>query len=168
MSLDDVKINVTENIEERKIWSCIAVDYGECDACDDGRERAGHPWTYTVGLHKNFNHPEIIVFGLPMQSAHSLLNDIGLSIKENGNDYTEKKDYNDLVENFPIRFIEVPKFNYRGFFNIAKWYYDGDGFDAIQLVWPDTSGLFEWEEGFNEDMSKFQPLLGEPWWKEGD
>src|SRR5215208_2924013 len=34
-------------------------------------------WAFSVGLYKNFNHPEIVVFGLNDEVAHSLINAIG-------------------------------------------------------------------------------------------
>ena len=34
-------------------------------------------WAFSVGLYKNFNHPEIVVFGLNDEVAHFLINAIG-------------------------------------------------------------------------------------------
>lgn len=31
-------------------------------------------WAYTVGLSQTFEHPELILFGLPLDVAHVLLN----------------------------------------------------------------------------------------------
>jgi hypothetical protein len=39
-------------------------------------------WAFSVGLNENFNHPEIVVFGLNGDLMHSMINAIGDDVRE--------------------------------------------------------------------------------------
>jgi len=39
-------------------------------------------FSYTIGFEKSYNHPEIITFGLPAESAHGILSATAAAIKE--------------------------------------------------------------------------------------
>lgn len=45
------------------------------------------------------------------------------------------------------------------YFNVAKTFYGQADFKAVQLFWPDRSGKFPWEEGFDESFRRIQPDL---------
>jgi hypothetical protein len=34
-------------------------------------------WAFSIGLHRNFKHPEVVVFGLDSDLMHSVINSIG-------------------------------------------------------------------------------------------
>lgn len=36
---------------------------------------------------------------------------------------------------------------YREFLGYALWFYDGDAFDALQIVWPDEACRYPWDAG---------------------
>ena len=42
------------------------------------------PWSYTMGLSHGFDHPELVVVGLPPQRAIVLLNDLGRRVGNGG------------------------------------------------------------------------------------
>jgi hypothetical protein len=116
-------------------------------------------WCYTVGLKHSFNHPELIIFGLPMQSAHFLLNDLAARIK-NGQRF-QPGDRLSGVMNADLALISVPREQYEeGYFAIARGFYGNYDFDALQVIWPDKKGLFPWDSGFDTHFNETQPVLG--------
>lgn len=38
-------------------------------------------FAYTIGLHIHYNHPELIIIGLPIEVAYQVLNTLGHAIK---------------------------------------------------------------------------------------
>ena len=117
------------------------------------------PFAYSVGLFKTYAHPEIIVFGIEVKTAHAVINDIALMIKA-GQRFLDGFVTDKLLQNFNCTFVTVPKQNYGSYTNVAKDYYQGFGFPLLQLIWPDPKGLFPWQEGYGEIFKKAQPVLG--------
>ena len=117
------------------------------------------PFAYSMGLYENFKHPEIILFGLDFEVMHRLINGAAKRIQQ-GQRYAERHRYDDLIEGYPCEFHKVNPSRYDGLLNYAIWYYRGEAFPALQLIWPDSAGLFPWEDGFAESVRKKQPILG--------
>jgi len=143
-------LNEIINQIEAKRWHVISVS-------GDAEEVS---FAYSVGLYTNFNHPEIIVFGISPESALRVINRIGAQVKEENMRFIPEMYYDEILVDYRATFLPVPKNEYDGRFNIAAWYYDGFNFPALQLVWPDKNDLFPWEEGYSDEFAKFQPLLG--------
>jgi hypothetical protein len=55
--------------------------------------------------------------------------------------------------------LEVDRRNLPEYFGTAIGYYQGADFPALQLLWPDKDNRFPWEEGFDEEYVRHQPLL---------
>ena len=115
-------------------------------------------FAYTIGLWKTFNHPDIIAFGLPIQTLHEVLNNTAEKVKEGQTIALEIDDF-DILETLPVQFIDVDKNYIPEYFGYGQWFYDYGDFPAIQLVWPDRNGKFPWEEGLEEEFLKNQLLL---------
>jgi Domain of unknown function (DUF4262) len=113
-------------------------------------------FSYTVGLWHSFQHPEIIVFGLPIRYAHSILNHLGGCIKNDRLQFCENQEYHDIADDYPTRFRSVKPDNH---FGVALSLYQQQRFEALQLCWPDKSCKFPWEAEFDPAMRKAQPLL---------
>lgn len=112
---------------------------------------------YSIGLWGARHHPEIVVFGLPPEVAHTIINDVGRRVK-NGKRFKD----GDVVEklaNFPMAFVEVPRDRFEGHLNVALAYYGHGEFTALQLVWPDTQGKFPWQPSYDEKLRRAQPVL---------
>jgi hypothetical protein len=58
-------------------------------------------FAYTIGLWKTFNHPEIVVFGLPINLLHTILNDAGELVK-GGKGLLLIVNNNDILINLPV------------------------------------------------------------------
>jgi hypothetical protein len=115
-------------------------------------------FAYSMGLYENFKHPEIIIFGLELGMMHELINGAGKRIRQ-GRGYKERHRYNDLLKGYQCEFRKVNPIRYDGLLNYAIWYYNGSRFPVLQLVWPDQTGLFPWEDGFDEHFRKKQLRL---------
>lgn len=115
-------------------------------------------FAYTIGLWKTFEHPEIIVFGLPTDTMHWMLNDAAELVKA-GQAIQLSVDNTDILNNVPVQFRAVDASNIRDYFGYARWFYDYSEFPAIQLIWPDKQAVFPWQKEFNQQYALDQPLL---------
>ena len=115
-------------------------------------------WAYSIGLHRNFAHPEILVFGLNVDLMHSMINSIGEDVRS-GKSFEIDQKYPDLIEAYACTFKPVAPIWYDSFVGFASWFYDGNDYPVLQCFWPDFESNFPWEPGFNQNLSWAQPLL---------
>ncbi|GAB5523855.1 MAG: hypothetical protein Roseis2KO_17270 [Roseivirga sp.] len=115
-------------------------------------------FAYSIGLWKNFDHPEIIAFGLPVELLHSVICTTKTEI-EKGINLQPGRLYTDYLEGYDIQFITVNKANYPDYLGYARWFNGSYDFPVLQLIWPDKDHKWPWEEGFNENWRFKQPLL---------
>lgn len=114
---------------------------------------------YSIGLFKSFNHPELIIIGLDPDSTGIIINSAKKNI-EDGVIYLTGVNYPGFLMEKPVRFVEVQLEHYADYLGYAGWYNDQSfDFPTLQIVWPDNSGIFPWEPGFNEKFKFRQPLL---------
>jgi hypothetical protein len=123
------------------------------------KDDEGPGFAYSIGLHKNFDHPEIIIFGLDLKVMWAMINEIGAQVKT-GKHYETEKIYFGLIEKYGCVFEPVAERYYAEYFGYANWFYKGTDFPALQCVWPDKAGLYPWHEDFNPEWLAAQPLLG--------
>lgn len=115
-------------------------------------------WAFSVGLHENFNHPEIVVFGLNVDVMHSMINAIGDDVRE-GKTFAIDELYPELIESYSCTFKPVNQVWYYDFLGYANWFYQNRDYSALQCIWPDRNGRFPWEPEFNPNWLWAQPLL---------
>lgn len=115
-------------------------------------------FTYTVGFYEKFKKPEIIIIGLKQELAHTLLNNIAFDL-ENGKSYEAGKFYEGVLDDFLCYFGEVPKSEYKEYVGYALWYYEGDNFPLLQLIYPTVKGIFPWQKSLPEDAKFFMRTL---------
>lgn len=113
---------------------------------------------YTVGLWKNYNHPELISFGLTNNTLHSIIN-IGGELVKDGHKLQVGRDYNDFFENGIAQFIQVDPRSLKDYFGYAIAFNDSAVFPALQLVWTDRNNRYPWDANFDEEFVYRQPLL---------
>ncbi|MEZ6036168.1 MAG: DUF4262 domain-containing protein [Planctomycetota bacterium] len=119
----------------------------------------GEPcYSYTVGLWHSFEHPEVIVFGLEDVVARELLDALTDELDE-GKTFVAGGRYEGLLVGYPVRMLTVPAAQTARWFELGAAAY-GDGFPALQMVWPDKEKRWPWDEGAREAFVKSQPLLG--------
>ena len=131
---------------------------------DPDAEEASPPFTYTVGMWRNFGIPEMCVYGLPPESAAGILNTVREAAR-NGTVFELGKKHSEVAEGFHTVFAEVKGED--DVFNFTRMYYRERGkpedkdFPRWQIIWPDEFNVFPWEDGFNERFRNYQPELGE-------
>lgn len=114
---------------------------------------------YSIGLYKGFNHPELIIIGLPPESIGAIINGAKSKI-ENGTRYIQDVKYDGFLQSYPMQFIEVQLEHYQDYVGYAGWYNDNSfDFPVLQMVWPDKENHFPWDEDFNPKFKFQQPLL---------
>lgn len=115
---------------------------------------------YTVGLWESYRHPEILVFA-PSQDPMTIAKN--LSVLASRVAKGESVKHGDVLEGafgkFPGAIRNVHPKWHPGFLGTAGGVYGHFDFPAVQLFWPDSTGLFPWQSGFNSDISVYQPLL---------
>lgn len=117
-------------------------------------------WSFTIGFHHSFGHPELVVFGLAAELAHPVLNNVGEDIRR-GQVYETEHEYSEILGGVLCMFRSVQQRWYKPFLGYALWFYGHSAFPALQLIWPDKSQRFPWQQGFNPQWAHAQPLLFE-------
>ena len=105
------------------------------------------PFAYTVGLYANFNHPEIMLSGVHIDAAQDILNGIGSGIKA-GQTREENVGYDDVLAEHDCIFKSVSIKQYDDYSGQAMVFYDDKQIPVLQCVYPDSSGCFLWEAGY--------------------
>ena len=119
-------------------------------------------FSYTVGLHKSYGHPEMIVFGLPPNTAHGVLSDIALKAKE-GAPFDLSKPSDKLLKDCNAFFVEVPKAAFAEYILSAIRFNGAEDFSVVQVVWPSArDGLYPWDSDADPEFVASQPVLGQP------
>jgi hypothetical protein len=129
--------------------------------CVQGIEGAGDTpaFSYTVGLQKTFDQPEVLVLGLPVDVSQRLLNIIGERMRE-GQRFEPGVSYKGVVPVDEIRFREVKNpAHLRSYVGYALWFYGDTPVRLFQLIWPDEQGNFPDSPLAPDWLQKLQPLL---------
>lgn len=112
-------------------------------------------FAYTVGAHDTLKVPEVIVVGLTQETAHRALN-YAIEAMRDGKDLTVGR-HRDIVGEIEVEFRPVDSKWKEHVMCRAHWYYNGSDFPALQLVYPDLEGRFQWNSDFTEYFR--QPML---------
>jgi hypothetical protein len=118
------------------------------------------PFAYTVGLYRTFGHPEILIYGLPKDGAHRLLNHLADNLRA-GKRYTVGETSDDLLDGYVCTFRLVPPAHYREHLGWASWFNESPEFPTFQLVYPDREGRWPWQDGVSEGFRRNQPVLAD-------
>lgn len=113
-------------------------------------------FAYTIGLHSH-GLPEIIIFCLPMQAAHVIINNVARLMIENKKAFSSGSIIHS-VANLPLAIADAQmgkeKFTFQ-----ATEFYETLSYQLQQLVIPDAQGKFSWDDGYDSERMKFQPKL---------
>jgi Domain of unknown function (DUF4262) len=139
---------VWHDIEEYG-WSCIGVFRSEEDP--EGFE----PFSYSVGFFLHNEHPELIVVGLPNETAHSILWTLYNRISA-GERFQAGDSISGVIQGFDVRLRAMPADGRP--LNVARSYFELDELPALQVIWPDEDGRFPGEEGCNENYERMQDI----------
>lgn len=124
-------------------------------------EGEGEPsFTYSIGINKKQNKPDLVIMGLKTELAHSMANNYKNRLLS-GEVFESGKFYPDFLENFDVCFVQVAKKHYKEYFGWGLWLHDGSDFEMLQMVWPTTDGIWPWSEDKSEFYQWAQPILTE-------
>ena len=115
-------------------------------------------WAFSMGLYYSFNHPEVAIFGLPLDRMHAMLNIVG-ELVASGTRLNVGSSSSDILDDYHCAFRVVAKQWYRPFFGYACWLYRGDGFPMIQCIWPDREGRMPDDPRCLASVRELQPRL---------
>jgi len=116
----------------------------------------GEPsFSYTIGLTEK-NLPELITIGLPLQVAHSILNELA---RRSSIGQSIEGEHTNLA-NMPlrVRVVESLKIIETKYAMGVSDVYPTHHRQYLQLVWPDTEGRFPGESGYDSERFR-QPML---------
>jgi hypothetical protein len=141
-------------------WFIQYVSGSMCDmpGCDCSDADEGPAFAYTIGLF-GLNHPELLILGVPPQTADGVLNDLGARVKAGaalmpGTLITFK--------HWPHRIVPEVVPNPDEIVFGANDYYrleDGSSVPVLQLSYDDLEGRFPWQEGYSSP--RLQPRPGD-------
>ena len=123
----------------------------------------GPGFTYTTGFWVNLGFPEIILFSLTSETAHDVLWDVYRDVKS-GRKITVGAYVASVFANGGAYFLPVAKQHYPDYLGWSRWFYGGDDFPCLQLVWGDTRDMFPWQAGFEDRFRNRQPDLSPEGW----
>ena len=143
-------------------------DLGDVKLLDDVHQHGWHVvavpkddhgpgFAFTVGLYLRTLQPEILIMGVDIAPSGRVLNAIGLYLMDGGGIVPERR-YPEFVDGREVIFCPVHARHYRDYLGSAIWFYRG-GFPTLQCIWPDKSGVFPHETGFDERFRSLQADL---------
>lgn len=123
------------------------------------------PWVYSIGFCVR-RHPEFVISALPPAVSNYLINDLCAKVAA-GEVFKAGDKVEKLIAEYPVVLKQVDPANYDEFFGIGRDFTrmiieaGGEDTGVLQIVWPDPSGKFQWEEGFDEKHRQQQFWKGE-------
>ena len=123
----------------------------------------GPGFSYTTGFWVNLGVPEVILFSLDSKIAHDVLRDIYRDAK-NGRRFPTAARVSDIFASTHAFLFPVSRRHYAEYLGWSRWFYGGDEFPCLQLVWPDKAGRFPWDDGFEERFKGLQPDISPEGW----
>lgn len=135
----------------------VAVGTGLCDHGDDcaSEPDAGPAFAYTVGLPHHVDHPELVVSGLRVELMHRMLNNAAKRVLA-GFRFEPGTTAENLIGYWPVVADPMSPEGLDETVLWSKWLHRRR-VDALQLVWPSTSGIFTWQPGGSAQVAAAQP-----------
>lgn len=120
-------------------------------------------FSYSAGLPVSVGQPDVIVFGLPKDLMHFMINEVAAQYRK-GLVLTEGQIIEGLIAGYPCVARRVLNENLADYFNSAMWVHRrelGRPMEtAFQIVWPGVEQrLFPWDDGCDEAVYAAQPPL---------
>ncbi len=148
---NDYERGLIEAVREHG-WFCPSV-YSDED---------GPGFSYSVGFWKTLGKPEVIVFGLPPQVAHSVLWQL-YRLFQSGLSPQPGKPVEGVLEGY-VSYLMPAGAKANEFMLSAAWFYGNQDYPRLQLVWPDPIGAFPWQTDFDPSFAEAQPDLSDRTW----
>jgi len=119
-------------------------------------------FSFTTGFSSSLGHPELIVFKIDKKVAHDIFW-LLYRCAQNGKPVPRGRRTRGILPDDCYLF-PVAKRHFANYLGWSRWFYRGDDFECLQIVWPDEAGRFPWEEGFDPEYAGLQVDLTEHGW----
>ncbi|HXU87235.1 MAG TPA: DUF4262 domain-containing protein [Methylomirabilota bacterium] len=123
-------------------------------------DEEGPPFSYSVGVQKTSGAPEVMVIGLKQPIAHFVVNEYNTRVRA-GERFLPGSRYDGFLEGFRVQFEVVAAEHFDEYLGWDKWLYGGKNFEALQIIYPTTDGIWPWESGASDWFRQRQPILSE-------
>ena len=127
-------------------------------------DAVGPGFSYSTGFWVSTGQPEIIMFSIKGEIAHDEFWDMFRLAKGN-TPLSLGKPTNQVFANRTAYVFPIAKRFYPDYLGWSRWFYGGDDFPCLQIVWPDREGVFPWEGRFDPAQPGGQPDLTEHGWQ---
>ncbi|MFL6117676.1 MAG: DUF4262 domain-containing protein [Catenulispora sp.] len=118
-------------------------------------------WAFSVGLWHSYRTPEVSLFGLLLPDMQQRVNRAGRLIRDN-KPFGLDIEIDGILDAAPVVAKRVHPGWYATLFGFAVGFYRGAVPPFVQLVWPDSHGLFPWQPGCGLRCRTVQPQLWLP------
>jgi hypothetical protein len=125
------------------------------------RGEEGPEFAYSTGLFHGYQHPEIIIFGLDLDTMHRIINNVGDAVKS-GTHFESGNEYHSIFARCGCQFRAVSSEYYKPYLGWSIWFYESYEFPALQCFWPDRDGHYPWDFKCSPGVRELQPLLFNP------
>jgi hypothetical protein len=150
--LDEAERNFVDGIRQHGWMQTHALDEDE---------RPG--FCFTTGFVATIGHPEILVFKIDERVANEIFW-VLYRCARNGKPVPRAVRIGGILPEDDAYVFPVAKRHYANYLGWSRWFYRGDDFHCLQIVWPDEAGVFPWEEGFDSKYTNAQVDLTERGW----
>jgi len=118
---------------------------------------------FTTGFAASIGHPEFIVFKIDRKVANDAFW-VLYRCARNGQPVPRAVRTGGILPGDDAYVFPVARRHYADYLGWSRWFYRGDDFECLQLVWPDEAGVFPWEAGFDASYADAQIDLTERGW----
>ncbi|MFC4728957.1 DUF4262 domain-containing protein [Coralloluteibacterium thermophilus] len=146
--MNDYERNILAHIDE---YGCSVTSVFDPDG-------EGPPFSYSIGIVRSAGAPELIVVGLGSKISHWLVNEYNRRVQA-GDRFSQGVPYSGFLEGFAVQFGPVDRHHRKEYMRSAHWLHGGTDFEALQLIWPSTSGVWPWDPEADDAFRRSQPLL---------
>ncbi|MGN6369424.1 MAG: DUF4262 domain-containing protein [Phycisphaerae bacterium] len=123
------------------------------------------PFAYTVGLMFTLSHPELILFGRTPDELSTILRAAITHIRR-GTPFTDRSTHTLPGFHIPLATRRVHPSQHEHYLGYAMGYCRSKGrigqLEALQVFWPDPTGLFPFDRGCDDTVWSAQPRLDQP------
>jgi len=120
-------------------------------------------FAFTTGFAVSIGHPELIIFKIDKKVANDVFW-VLYRCAQNGKPVPRACRTRGVFPTDDAYVFPVARRHYANYLGWSRWFYRGDDFECLQVVWPDEAGVFPWEAGFDIKYAGHQIDLTEHGW----
>jgi len=126
-------------------------------------DHEGPGFSFSTGFWTTTKQPDLLLFSMRSDIAHDVFWDLYRHAQQ-GQTLPIGRSTNEVFANLPAYLFPIAKRHYPDYVGWSRWFYGGDEFPCLQIVWPDREGVFPWQDGFDPAFVGDQIDLTEAGW----